>query len=76
MLPSRNLLAARDFNVHMLPRQEYLHGLFLMTRGKKDKEPRVFHSQKDVLAAYRRGEIDADDPVSITPNDILDNRQR
>jgi len=67
MLPSRNLFSARNFDVHMLPRQEFLHGLFSATRHRPDdkRPPRVFKSVGDVKQAYFRGEISADEPVTI-----------
>jgi hypothetical protein len=66
MLPSRNLLSVRDFKVHQLPRQEYLHGLYLATRPRgQGRAPRTFASVADVKRAYRNGELAADEPVVI-----------
>lgn len=65
MLPSRNLLSVRKFDVHYVPAQEFLHGLFRATGKPSSREPRVFRSVKDVEAAYRRGEIGADDRVRV-----------
>jgi hypothetical protein len=66
MLPSKNLLAVRDFKVHYTPKNEFLLGLYLASAMKKDKsEPRVFHSKKDMLSAYARGDLDIDDRVVV-----------
>ncbi len=67
MLPSRNLLSVADFKPHMLPRQEYLIGLYLATQAAKvQSAPRSFATKADALAAYKRGEIkDLHQPVHI-----------
>lgn len=66
MLPSRNLFSPADFKsvVHR-PTQEYTGGLYTATSGSSGRPPRVFANMQSVIAAYRRGEIDADDPVEI-----------
>jgi DNA-directed RNA polymerase beta subunit len=65
MLPSRNLLAAASFKVHNLPRNEYAGGLYSASTQRSDRRPRVFATKADALAAYRRGEINVDQPVEI-----------
>jgi len=65
MLPSNNLFSIKDFGVHYLPEQEYLHGLYLATKRKKKKSPTVFSSKEEAVAAYRRGELGVDDPIKI-----------
>lgn len=66
MLPSRNLLSPADFKTpaHM-PSQEYTGGLYAATTGNSGRRPHVFRSIKDMLAAFRRGEISITDPVEI-----------
>jgi DNA-directed RNA polymerase subunit beta' len=64
MLPSRNLLAVSDFDVHYFPRQEFLHGLFLASTSK-GKRTKTFMSKDDVLKAYRRGELSVGDAVQF-----------
>ena len=64
MLPSRNLRAVRDFDVHYYPRQEFLLGLHLASTAKK-KGVKYFRSKADAIAAYKRGEIGVDDQVEI-----------
>jgi DNA-directed RNA polymerase beta' subunit len=50
MMPSKNLFSVEKFDVHYLPRQEYLHGLYLTTRGAKpNKLPRTFVTTKDAI---------------------------
>jgi len=64
MLPSRNLLSPADFKspVHS-PSQEYTGGLYSATSRKSGRRIRTFRNLKDVLAAYKHGEIEIDDPV-------------
>ena len=66
MLPSRHLRNVSRFDVHYLPTQEYLLGLYQATR-KPDKPGRVhrFADKASVLRAYRRGEIALTDEVVI-----------
>jgi DNA-directed RNA polymerase beta' subunit len=64
MLPSRNLRAVRDFDVHYYPRQEFLLGLHLASTAKK-KGTKTFRSKADVIAAYKRGELGVDDQITI-----------
>jgi len=64
MMPSRNLLAASDFDVHYFPRQEFLHGLYLASTAK-DKRVKTFMSKADVLRAYKRGELRVGDSVQF-----------
>jgi DNA-directed RNA polymerase beta subunit len=65
MMPSRNLRDVANFDVHMLPQQEFLMGLHLASTAKSKKQPRVFALQSDVIKAYNRGEIDLGDPVIV-----------
>jgi DNA-directed RNA polymerase beta' subunit len=66
MLPSKNLLSASDFDTMYTPPMEYLHGLYLASRGKMANKPvKYFATQADVVAAFKRGEINIDDPVQI-----------
>ena len=66
LLPSRNLLSLADFKspVHT-PQQEYVGGLYYSTTGRSKRPPRVFRNRADVVAAYERGEIDANDAVHV-----------
>jgi DNA-directed RNA polymerase beta' subunit len=64
MMPSRNLRAVRDFDVHYYPRQEFLLGLHLASTAKK-KGVKYFRSKADAIAAYKRGEIGIDDQVEF-----------
>jgi len=66
MLPSRNLKSIKDFNVHYLPNQEFVLGLYLASALKNDKVPhRVFRSPADVISSFQRGEIGATDRVHV-----------
>ena len=64
LLPSRNLTDVRNFDVHYVPGQEYLQGLFNATE-KSDRPVRTFRSKADVERAYRNGQINADDRVNV-----------
>ena len=65
MMPSRNLFAIRDFDVHYLPSQEYAYGLHLASSKKNKKEPQAFATVKAAIAAYKRGEVDIDDRIRV-----------
>jgi DNA-directed RNA polymerase subunit beta' len=67
MLPSRNLISPRDMqSVNYEPRMEFIAGLNEASRAKADdREPVVFHSERDVINALRRGEITSKTPVKI-----------
>jgi DNA-directed RNA polymerase subunit beta len=65
MLPSRNLLAVSNFKAHNLPSREYAGGLYAASTGRADRRPRVFATRADALAAYRRGDINADQPIEV-----------
>ncbi len=65
MMPSKNLKSTRDFKVHYLPKNEFLMGLYLASGQKSKRQSRVFHSQQDVVAAFHRGEIGVNDPVTV-----------
>jgi DNA-directed RNA polymerase beta subunit len=66
MLPSRNLKAVQDFDVHYYPQHEYQMGLYQASTKKSKKGPVRFRSVKDALAAYKRGDIDVGDEVVIS----------
>ena len=64
MLPSRNLLSPADFESPMhKPTQEYTGGLYAASSSKSKKRLRTFRSVKDIIGAYRRGEVDINDPA-------------
>ena len=65
MLPSKNLKNAKDFDVHYVPTQEYLYGLFRATRKKSDRRVKEYATKADAIKAYQRGELDANDEVVI-----------
>jgi len=67
MLPSKNLFSLTDLeSPRHVPQQELSLGLYLMTRPpKKGVHAKVFRTAAEAKLAYRRGEIDANDPVEI-----------
>jgi len=66
MLPSQSLLSPADFKSPVaMPTQEYIAGLHHLTTASSDRPVRTFRSKADAIAAYKRGEISAADPVRI-----------
>ena len=66
LLPSKNLIAVSNFQVHQVPTREFATGLWYATRAAdKDKHPQVFRSKADAIAAHRRGELEVDQPIEI-----------
>jgi len=66
MLPDKHLLTVRSGAPHYAPSQETHAGLYIMTKPPKTNRPmKVFETKNEMIAAWRRGEIDADDPVQI-----------
>jgi DNA-directed RNA polymerase subunit beta len=66
MLPSRQLLSPSDFRspVHV-PSMEYVGGLYTASTSRSKRAVRTFRNQKDVMAAWKRGEIGIDDQIKI-----------
>lgn len=65
MLPSYNLLSAGDFKVMPKITKEHLIGLYEATRPRKGAAKHTYRSAEDVVAAYRRGDLDPQDKVVI-----------
>jgi len=66
MLPSRNLFAIKDFDVHYLPEQEFQHGLFLASKkADKNATTHEYKTREEALLAFKRGELELDSPVKI-----------
>jgi len=66
MLPSRNLFSAASFNVHYMPSQEYVGGLYEASARMDEKnKPAVFATIQDAIRAYRQGRISIDRKVQI-----------
>lgn len=65
MLPSKMLYSTKSFDVHMLPEQGFVTGLYVGSNENKKRKPRTFASKADAVKAYRSGEIDVDDPIVI-----------
>lgn len=64
MLPSKNLYSRKSMGVHYIPTREFLQGLFLASRTKK-AVPRTFQDMTAAIAAFKRGDLSADDPIVI-----------
>jgi DNA-directed RNA polymerase beta subunit len=66
MLPSRNLFSGTDLrSPQHTPRMELTMGIYLLTRPPSKKPVTRFRDAAEAKAAYRRGEIGANDPVEI-----------
>ena len=65
MLPSRNLLAVKNFKVHQLPMNEYQGGLYTATSEASKRPEKYFKTKMDAVRAYKAGEISANDKVVI-----------
>ena len=66
MLPSKNLFSTTDLrSPNYAPRMEMTLGLAKLTAPESAAKPRVFATSRDAIRAYRRGEIGANDPVSV-----------
>jgi DNA-directed RNA polymerase beta subunit len=65
MLPTKNLLSPRSMTAHYTPSQEFIQGLYLATRAKKEKPKKTFRTTEEAQAAYNKGEIDIDTPIVI-----------
>ena len=66
MLPSKNLINPAEFKATYKPGQEYVGGLWYATKEPdRKKRKRVFRTRQDAVAAFRRGEISADQPIEI-----------
>jgi DNA-directed RNA polymerase beta' subunit len=65
MLPSKNLLSARNDKPNYAPSNEYLQGLYLASKAPSKKPVRIFKTTAEAEAAWRKGEIDIDDPIRI-----------
>jgi DNA-directed RNA polymerase beta subunit len=66
LLPSKNITSPADFKPLWGPRQEYLQGLYLGTakRSAKRSLPK-YKDVKEVVAAFKRGELNSDDVISV-----------
>jgi len=65
MLPSKNLFALGQPRPMHMPVQESHYGLFQASSTNDKKEVRKFPSKQAALDAYRRNEIDVDDPIEF-----------
>jgi len=65
LMPSKNLRSPANFDVHMFPENEFVAGIYEANRVNKEKRARVFQSNEAAVAAYMRGEISVNDPITI-----------
>jgi hypothetical protein len=64
--PRANLISIRNMGPNYVPQQEYLMGLYAMSKEPDaGKQPRRFSTADQALAAYRRGELGPSDPVMV-----------
>lgn len=66
MLPSKNLLAVRNFRVHQVPANEFAGGLFHATSATDAARPeQVFRTMADLKEAFHDGRVNADTRVVV-----------
>lgn len=65
MMPEGNLLDVRKFKAQYTPNAEYVQGLNIATRQKPGPSVKSFNTKEEAIAAYKKGLIDVDDPVTI-----------
>lgn len=66
MMPSKNLLSTTDLRKpRYVPNMEMTLGLAKLTAPQRKGRPKFFLTARDAIRAYRRGEIGANDPVSV-----------
>jgi hypothetical protein len=70
LMPSKNLVGARDFKLMYKPTQEYIHALWHATRQPARKPAAKFETEADAITAWRKGELGINDPVRIEKRTI------
>ena len=65
MMPNRNLISNRNDRPTYMPSNEYLQGLYFASKEPTAKPTRTFATKDEALAAYKKGEINIDDPILI-----------
>lgn len=65
MLPSRNLLSPKNFAPMYMPSNEAALGLYQASTENKKQPVKKFKTEKEVIDAFNRGELDAGDQVEI-----------
>jgi hypothetical protein len=65
LLPSSNLLNVNRFDTNYAPTMEYVGGLWHASSKEDGKPVRTFHSKRDAIAAYKRGDITAGQKIEI-----------
>lgn len=69
MLPSKNLLSPSDFSVVPGISRDNEIGLYESTRPNPEKATKVYATKKDVVAAWKRGELNPRDKVRVLSDD-------
>ena len=65
MMPDKLLRSERHRKPHFLPANEYIHGSWLATKKANRRGVKTFATAADAEKAYRKGEIEIDDPIVI-----------
>ncbi len=60
MFPSKNLFGLKAKDVHYVPSQEFILGLYNATRHNTAKPAVQFKTREEALAAYKSGAIEID----------------
>ena len=65
MLPSKNLLSPKNMAPIYTPSNEAALGMYQLSTEHNGGTPKKFKTEKDVVEAYRKGELVPGDPVEI-----------
>ena len=68
MMPDKMLISQNDMKTPAFaPQQDHLLGLYMASNSRKDNaRTKYFAKLSDAIAAFKRGQLDVDDVVSIT----------
>jgi hypothetical protein len=65
MMPSKMLFWSRTHKPAYVPTMDYLHGLYVASSNPTSKPAKEYNTDAEAIAAYKRGELDVNDPVRI-----------
>lgn len=65
MMPEKNLISPRFMKVQYKPEAEYQQGIYLASKPPSGLARRSFKTRAEAVAAYRKGELRIDEPVTV-----------
>ena len=66
LMPQQHLISESSGRPMYVPDQEYLEGLYYMSKDPRKQKPIRFNSVEDMKKAYRSGDINIDTPIIIS----------